>query len=68
MNLDILSFKVHLRDFLVSLKEFSVEDNQGLFTEETDEQARLRNEQLQQQRQMVPGMIKPSEMDNDDDL
>jgi len=37
VNLDILTFKVHLRDFLISLKEFSVDDNQGLFQEEQDE-------------------------------
>lgn len=66
VNLDILAFKVHLRDFLVNLKEFSVEDNTGLFTEETEETARLRSEQLNMQRSSVPGMLKPSEIADDD--
>jgi len=66
VNLDILTFKVHLRDFLISLKEFSVEDNQGLFQEEQDERLRQQNEQLAGQRSAVPGMLKPSEIDDED--
>ena len=32
--MDLPSFKTHLRDFLVQLKEFSAENNQDLYSEE----------------------------------
>ena len=62
---DLPTFKTHLRDFLITLKEFSVEDNSGLFNEETEREARLRDEAAHAQRSAVPGLLKPSEIDND---
>ena len=44
LNMDLPTFKTHLRDFLIQLKEFSVEDNSGLFSEETELEARQREE------------------------
>ena len=64
-KMDLPTFKTHLRDFLIQLKEFSTEDNSGLFSEETEQEARQREEMLRQQRSAVPGMLKPSEIDND---
>lgn len=34
--LDLTSFKQHMRDFLIQIKEFSAEDNAELFLEETE--------------------------------
>lgn len=34
LRMDLLSFKTHLRDFLIQLKEFSTEDNRDLYSEE----------------------------------
>jgi exportin-1 len=65
VSMDLPTFKSHLRDFLIQLKEFSVEDNSGLFSEETEQEARQREEMIRQQRSAVPGMLKPSEIDND---
>lgn len=62
---DLPTFKTHLRDFLITLKEFSVEDNSGLFNEEAEREARLRDEEAHAQRSAVPGLLKPSEIDND---
>ena len=65
LKMDLPTFKTHLRDFLIELKEFSVEDNSGLFQEEADQAARQRDDDLRAQRSAVPGILKPSEIDND---
>nr|QSE03635.1 exportin 1 [Metchnikovella dogieli] len=57
-------FKEHLRDFLISLKEFS-EATQELFAEEA-ELERTRKELSEKEAKMaVPGMIKPSDLPDD---
>jgi len=65
LKMDLPTFKTHLRDFLVQLKEFSLEDNTGLFSEEQEMEAREREEVVAAQRLAVPGLLKPSEIDND---
>lgn len=66
VKMDLPSFKTLLRDFLIQLKEFSVEDNSGLYSEEREREAREREERLAAERSAVPGMLKPSEViDND---
>lgn len=65
LNMDLPTFKTHLRDFLVQLKEFSLEDNSGLFNEEAEKETREQEQALLVQRSAVPGMLKPSEIDND---
>jgi len=65
IKLDLSTFKTHLRDFLIELKEFNAEDNSALFAEET-ERIRLQREQAMiAERSAVPGMLKPSEIDHD---
>jgi len=65
IKLDLSTFKTHLRDFLIELKEFNAEDNSALFAEET-ERVRLQREQaMMAERSAVPGMLKPSEIDHD---
>lgn len=65
-KMDLPAFKAHLRDFLIQLKEFSIEDNSGLFGEEAERKTRDQEEQLRQQRMAVPGLLKPSEVIDDD--
>jgi hypothetical protein len=47
------------------LKEFNAEDNSALFSEEQEHAARLRDQAIMAERSAVPGMLKPSEIDND---
>eukprot|EP00978_Attheya_sp_CCMP212_P017440 scaffold46435_cov59-Attheya_sp.AAC.2 len=69
LKMDLPTFKTHLRDFLVQLKEFSIEDNSGLFSEETEWEAKKKEDARQVQQQSVPGMLKPSEIEEiDSDL
>lgn len=65
LKMDLPGFKIHLRDFLIQLKEFSVEDNSGLFQEEADQAFQRREEETRAQRTAVPGILKPSEIDDD---
>ena len=66
LKMDLPSFKTHLRDFLIQLKEFSVEDNSGLFRDEKEMEVRKREEAIMAQRSAVPGMLKPSEVIDED--
>lgn len=66
LKMDLTTFKTHLRDFLVQLKEFSVEDNSGLFGEEQEVQKRQQSEAREAHRNAVPGLLKPSEIIDED--
>lgn len=60
-NRDLNRFKLHVRDFLIQLKEFSG-DNTDLYLEEKEiEMAAKKQEELNQALK-VPGLMKPSEM------
>jgi exportin-1 len=65
VKMDLPKFKTHLRDFLIELKEFSAEDNSALFAEEQESAMREREQAIMAERSAVPGMLKPSEIDND---
>ena len=65
VRMDLPRFKTHLRDFLIELKEFSIEDNSALYSEEAEQAAREREQAIMAERSAVPGMLKPSEIDND---
>ena len=65
IKMDLPSFKTHLRDFLIELKEFSAEDNSALYLEEQERERLQREQQLRAERSQVPGMLKPAEIDND---
>merc|ERR1712137_1082997 len=54
LKMDLPTFKTHLRDFLIQLKEFSVEDNSGLYSEEEEMAARRREEVLQHNVALSP--------------
>mmetsp|Transcript_47984 Transcript_47984/g.71095 ORF Transcript_47984/g.71095 Transcript_47984/m.71095 type:complete len:1091 (-) Transcript_47984:476-3748(-) len=65
LKMDLPTFKTHLRDFLIQLKEFSGDDNAGLFQEEADMQQQQQAAAIQDRRTAVPGILKPSEIDTD---
>lgn len=65
LKMDLQNFKLHLRDFLIQLKEFSAEDNTGLFSEEEDMKRQQQEAEAHAKRSAVPGILKPSEIDND---
>jgi len=65
LKMDLPTFKTHLRDFLIQVKEFSSEDNSGLFQEEADMKAKEERDAMLRERSAVPGILKPSEIDED---
>jgi exportin-1 len=66
IKMDLPTFKTHLRDFLIELKEFCSEDNTALYTEEQDHEQQQRERVMMAERSAVPGMMKPSEVVDDD--
>jgi exportin-1 len=64
-NSDLNRFKIILRDFLISLKEFSG-DNAELFAEEREQAASKAKEEERERAMKVGGLLKPSEMDDDE--
>lgn len=60
LNQDLTTFKAHLRDFLISLKEFAG-DNQELYLEELElEQERKRKADMEAAMK-IPGLLKPAD-------
>ena len=64
-NSDLVRFKTILRDFLISLKEFSG-DNAELFAEEKEAAAAKAKEDERQRAMKVGGLLKPSDMEDDE--
>lgn len=58
LKADLPQFKNHLRDFLVQTKEFSATNNSDLYAEEAAREA----EAARQKALAIPGMVKPSEI------
>ncbi|KAI5296221.1 Karyopherin transporter [Ascosphaera atra] len=67
LNDDFNKFKVHLRDFLISLKEFNG-DNAELYAEEREEAQKEAQAADRERAAKVGGLLKPAEMDQDDEL
>ena len=68
LHSDINRFKLSLRDFLISLKEFSG-DNAELYLEEKETEAQRKAEEEHQTAMRIPGMLKPSQIeDKDEDI
>ncbi|KAJ3042300.1 Karyopherin transporter [Rhizophlyctis rosea] len=62
LNKDYLQFKGHLRDFLVTLKEFSGDDSQqALFADEREAEAARKQAAEREAALRIPGMVKPSD-------
>jgi len=65
-NQPLPTFKQHLRDFLISIKEFSSgADNRDLYQEENEAAQAQREATELARRQAVPGLLKPSELPDD---
>ncbi|KAG8900433.1 Karyopherin transporter [Tulasnella sp. 403] len=65
---DINKFKSATRDFLIQLKEFSG-DNADLYLEEKELEAQRRAQEEREAAARVPGMLKPSQIkDEDEDI
>ncbi|PIA33613.1 hypothetical protein AQUCO_04100203v1 [Aquilegia coerulea] len=58
---DLPIFKNHIRDFLVQSKEFSAQDNKDLYAEE----AAAQRERERQRMLTIPGLIAPSELQDE---
>lgn len=69
VNLNPDQFRQHLRDFLIQIKEFGEgSDNSELFLEEREAQQAASNKALWEYQASVPGLIKPSDLEDDPDL
>ena len=70
VNMDLNSLKDHVRDFLITVKEFAAEDNSDLYIEEREASLELTKSEQWQYRASVPGLLKPDEVEynHNDDL
>lgn len=62
LNQDIETFKAHIRDFLINLKEFSG-DNSDLFLEEAQLEAERKKKAEMDAALQIPGLIKPVDIE-----
>ena len=62
---DLNRFKMTLRDFLISLKEFAG-DTTALYAEDREIEAQDSKDQARERAMKVGGLLKPSEIDDDD--
>jgi exportin-1 len=60
-------FKLNLRDFLIQLKEFAG-DNAELYAEEKEQQETAARAAERERLSKVGGLLKPSELDDDEEL
>jgi len=67
LNEDPNKFKTHIRDFLISLKEFGG-DNADLFAEDREQEKKDLADAERERNMKVGGLIKPADLDQDDDL
>ncbi|CAF9910218.1 MAG: Karyopherin transporter [Alectoria fallacina] len=67
MSGDISRFKLHIRDFLIQLKEFS-DDNAELYAEDREQAQQALKDAERERAKQVGGLMKPSEIDQDDEL
>ena len=66
-NTDHNRFRMILRDFLISIKEFTGDtSNEALFAEEKEQEIRQAKEQERERAMKVGGLLKPSEMEDDE--
>ncbi|CAG8461263.1 7509_t:CDS:10 [Paraglomus brasilianum] len=61
LNQDFLKFKLHLRDFLIQLKEFA-EDNADLYIDEREAESERQKQADIANALKVPGLVKPADL------
>jgi exportin-1 len=54
------TFKLHVRDFLIQLKEFAG-DNSELYLDEREEEDQMKKKQEFEERMKIPGLVKPAD-------
>jgi exportin-1 len=64
LNDDFPKFKTHLRDFLISLKEFAG-DNAELYAEEREQALREAQAAERNRAMKVGGLLKPADMEDE---
>ncbi|KAJ1344975.1 hypothetical protein BSLG_000490 [Batrachochytrium salamandrivorans] len=64
LHADPHAFMGHLRDFLITLKEFGTDDNQELFLDERESEAATRKTDFEAALK-IPGMVKPHDRPDD---
>jgi exportin-1 len=64
---DIAKFKLLLRDFLISLRESSSDDNAELYLEEKEAEQQRKVEEERANAERVPGLLKPSQIKEEDE-
>jgi exportin-1 len=64
---DLVRFKSAVRDFLIQLKEFSAGDNAELYLEEKEAEAQRNANQEREKAANIPGMLKPSQIEDKDE-
>lgn len=67
LNGDLSRFKLNIRDFLVQLKEFSG-DNAELYAEDREVAQQAARDAERERASKVGGLLKPSEIEQDDEL
>ncbi len=67
LNEDATKFKTHVRDFLISLKEFA-DDNAELYAKSVSKRRKISLTQNANEDMKVGGLIKPADLDGDDEL
>ena len=67
LNADLARFKLCLRDFLIQLKEFSG-DNAELFAEDRETAQQAVKDAERERASKVGGLLKPDEIEGDDEL
>ncbi|KAJ9124761.1 Exportin-1 [Naganishia onofrii] len=65
---DFERFKLILRDFLISIKEFSATDNADLYLADKEAENEAKQKEEKEAAMRVPGMLKPSQIDDDAEL
>ena len=65
LHKDPMAFKGHLRDFLITLKEFSSDDNQELYIEEREWEVAEKKKADFEAALKIPGMVKPHDRPDD---
>ena len=63
---DLNRFKTEVRDFLISIKEYSSTDNTDLFAEDREQEAKNAQEQERQKAMKVGGLMKPSDLEDEE--
>jgi exportin-1 len=65
LHKDYNAFRQHLRDFLITLKEFQSDDATDLFISDREAEAERNKQQQFEAALRIPGMVKPSERPDD---